>query len=158
MICKSFFLGGGAKKHLYRSVCPSLQLSITRNYAFSYSAVSACFGALHGQYTVIKDTLKLGKNNILSHELRSELVSERASERVSAAERASEESSAEQANERVVQANERTEERMAQYSTRRFHIISTQSRAYGTTNRGTVCERNGGTDSDCTRLDDVRMT
>ena len=40
---------------------------------------------------------------------------------MSAAERASEASSAEQANELTVRANERTEERMAEYSTRRFH-------------------------------------
>ena len=62
----------------------------------------------------------------LFHELRSEWVSERASERMSAAERASEASSAEQANEWAVRANERTEERMAQYSTRRFHSHWTQ--------------------------------
>ena len=42
-------------------------------------------------------------------------VSERASERVSAAERASEASSAEQVNDWAVQANERTDERVAQY-------------------------------------------
>ena len=42
---------------------------------------------------------------------------------MSAAERASEVSSAQQANEWVVRANEQTEEQMAQYSTRRFHII-----------------------------------
>ena len=40
-------------------------------------------------------------------------------------ERASEASSEEQANEWAVRANERTEERMAQYSTRQFHIIWT---------------------------------
>ena len=45
-------------------------------------------------------------------------MSEAASERMSAAERASEASSAER-------ANERTEERMAQCSTRRFHSHST---------------------------------
>ena len=50
-----------------------------------------------------------------------ERVHEPASERMSAAERASEASSAEQANEWAVRANERADERMAQYSTRRFH-------------------------------------
>ena len=53
-----------------------------------------------------------------------ELVSERANEWMSAAERASEASSAEQAKEWEVQVNERTEEHMAQYSTRRFHSHS----------------------------------
>ena len=53
----------------------------------------------------------------LSHEL----GSERANERMSAAERASEASSAEPANERAVRANEATDERVAQYSARRFH-------------------------------------
>ena len=42
---------------------------------------------------------------------------------MSAAERASEASSAEQANEWAVRANERADERMAQYSTRQFHNI-----------------------------------
>ena len=42
-------------------------------------------------------------------------------------ERASEASSAEQVTESAVRANERTDERMAQYSTRRFHTISTHS-------------------------------
>ena len=46
---------------------------------------------------------------------------------MSAAERTSEASSAEQANEWAVQANERAEERMAQYSTRQFYITSTHS-------------------------------
>ena len=50
-------------------------------------------------------------------------VSERASERMSVAERASEASSAEQAIEWAVRGNERTEERMTQYSMRRLHII-----------------------------------
>ena len=45
-------------------------------------------------------------------------VSERASEQMSAADRASEASSAEPANEWALRANERTEEWMAQYSTR----------------------------------------
>ena len=40
---------------------------------------------------------------------------------MSAAERASGVNSVEQANERAVRVNERTEERMTQYSTRRFH-------------------------------------
>ena len=48
-------------------------------------------------------------------------MSERVNERMSTLERASEASSAEQANERLVRANERTEERMTQYSERRVH-------------------------------------
>ena len=52
-------------------------------------------------------------------------MSERASERMSAAERASEASSAEQANEIALRANQRADEQMAQYSTRRFHSHST---------------------------------
>ena len=51
--------------------------------------------------------------------------SSRVSEQMSAAERASKASSTEQANERAVRANEQREERMAQYSTRRFLIIWT---------------------------------
>ena len=50
-------------------------------------------------------------------------VSERAFEWMSAAERAREVSSAEQANEWAVRANARMEERMTQYSTRRFPLI-----------------------------------
>ena len=50
-------------------------------------------------------------------------AAERASEWMSAAKRASEAN--EQANEWAVRANERTEEQVAQYSTRRFHIIGT---------------------------------
>ena len=46
---------------------------------------------------------------------------------MSAAERASKASSAEQANEWAVRANEQADKQMAQYSTRRFHIVSTQS-------------------------------
>ena len=44
---------------------------------------------------------------------------------MNAAERASEESSAEQAIEWAVLADERTEERMAEYSTPRFQMLST---------------------------------
>ena len=63
-------------------------------------------------------------NYTLSHERGSER-SERASERVSAAEGASEASSPEQANEWAVRANERTDERVAQYLRPNFWLIWT---------------------------------
>ena len=44
---------------------------------------------------------------------------------MSPVERTSEASSTDQANERAVRVNERAEERMAQYSTRPFHVLST---------------------------------
>jgi len=49
------------------------------------------------------------------------------SERMSAAERASKATSAYQANEWLMRANERADERMTEYSMRRFCIISSQS-------------------------------
>ena len=41
----------GATKHLYKRVCPSVRPSV--RYAFSFSAVSACFGAPCGQYGLL---------------------------------------------------------------------------------------------------------
>ena len=63
-----------------------------------------------------KTQQKYSSNHSLSHELGSESVNERASKRVSAVERLSETSNAGQANKRAVQANKRSDERVAQYS------------------------------------------
>ena len=72
-----------------------------------------------------KSTHSIRRHDILSHKLRNEWGSERASDQMSAAERASVASSAEHANEWAVRVNEQMEEHMAQYSTRRFHILFT---------------------------------
>ena len=64
--------------------------------------------------TVIQDTLKIGQRYSTVPRAK-ERVRERANERVSAVERASEARHAEQANEEAVRANERADERVAQY-------------------------------------------
>ena len=54
-----FLLFLGAEKHLNKRVCPSVGPSVRRSvgpsvrYAFSFSAISACFEAPRGQYWLL---------------------------------------------------------------------------------------------------------
>ena len=85
-------------------------------------------------WNCMKLTHSILRQKPLSHELGSEWMGERANKMMSAAERsaaerASEASSAEKANECVVRVNEWADERIAQYSTLRFHGHSTHCAA-----------------------------
>ena len=72
----------------------------------------------------MKSTGLILRTKPLSHELQKR-VRERTSKRMNEAERASNMSSTKQTNELTVRTNKQADEQMIQYSTRRFHILST---------------------------------
>ena len=98
---KCFFYGVNYKNWCYRA----MNTTILRCYDCTV------------RWNCMQSTCLFYRQKPLSHELWSEWVSEQ----MSAVERAS------AANEWVVRANERADEQMTQYCTRRFHIISTHS-------------------------------
>ena len=120
--CKPFSVEQGYVQSMNLSLCTTPTHTHTHTHTHTLSHTQTHTNArLTVGWNCMKSTHLIQRQKPLSHELGSAWMGERANERTSAAERASEASSTEKANEWAVRADER----VAQYSMRRFHSHST---------------------------------